>query len=104
MKIHWITNCHDFKDGDKTASFKSQITCVNCLSKLYYQEEQGFVENHIVAEYTTAPTNKFTNNLAEIVAQLASCGYECEAGPLEKNVAFIELQRMAAQHTRGNGI
>jgi hypothetical protein len=30
--------------------------------------------------------------LKEIVEQLKSCRYECEAGPLENNVAFIELE------------
>ena len=33
--------------------------------------------------------------LKEIVEQLRMCGYVCEAGPLENNVAFIELVRMA---------
>lgn len=32
-------------------------------------------------------------NLKEIVEQLESCNYECEAGPLENNVAFIELKK-----------
>lgn len=34
-------------------------------------------------------------NLKQIVEQLESCNFECEAGPLENNVAFIELKRMA---------
>lgn len=33
--------------------------------------------------------------LKEIVEQLESCGYECEAGKLEFNVAFIALKKMA---------
>ena len=33
--------------------------------------------------------------LKEIVEQLELCGFECEAGPLENNVAFIELKEMA---------
>jgi hypothetical protein len=32
--------------------------------------------------------------LAEIVKQLESCNYECEAGPLANNVAFIALKNM----------
>lgn len=35
--------------------------------------------------------------LTEIVAQLKRCGYRCEAGPLEMNVAFQELEEMAAR-------
>lgn len=35
-------------------------------------------------------------SLAEIVAQLKLCGYECEAGKLENNVAFQALERLAA--------
>jgi len=31
----------------------------------------------------------------EIVKQLKLCNYQCEAGPLEKNTAFIELEKMA---------
>lgn len=38
-----------------------------------------------------------TASLDEIVAQLRSCSYRCEAGPLELNLAFIELMRRAAQ-------
>lgn len=30
--------------------------------------------------------------LAEIVEQLESCGFECEAGKLENSVAFRELR------------
>lgn len=40
-------------------------------------------------------------NLQEIVEQLQSCNYECEAGALENNVAFIELRRIA--HTSDEG-
>lgn len=35
--------------------------------------------------------------LKEIVEQLESCGYECEAGPLSNNTAFIELKERAAE-------
>lgn len=34
-------------------------------------------------------------NLPEIIAQLEACHFECEAGPLEMNVAFVELKKMA---------
>ncbi len=33
--------------------------------------------------------------LQEIVAQLESCGFTCQAGPLEKNAAFVALKAMA---------
>ena len=33
--------------------------------------------------------------LKEIVAQLEACHYECQAGPLEMNVAFVNLKKMA---------
>jgi hypothetical protein len=33
------------------------------------------------------------DKLREIINQLKSCGYSCEAGPLENNVAFIELEK-----------
>jgi hypothetical protein len=32
--------------------------------------------------------------LQEIIEQLESCNYECEAGRLENNVAFIELKKV----------
>lgn len=35
--------------------------------------------------------------LQRIVDQLRSCNYECEAGALENNVAFIELERQAQE-------
>jgi hypothetical protein len=34
-------------------------------------------------------------NLKEIVEQLKSCGYQCEAGDLEHNEAFIALAQKA---------
>jgi len=34
-------------------------------------------------------------NLNEIIQQLEACHYECEAGPLENNVAWIELRAVA---------
>lgn len=33
--------------------------------------------------------------LREIVEQLQSCGFECEAGKLENNVKFMELRKLA---------
>lgn len=35
--------------------------------------------------------------LKEIVEQLELCGYECEGGKLENNVAFIALKKLAEQ-------
>lgn len=35
--------------------------------------------------------------IKEIVEQLESCGYECEGGKLENNVAFQELKKLAEQ-------
>lgn len=35
--------------------------------------------------------------LAEIIEQLESCGYECEAGPLELNAAFVEVKGMVSR-------
>src|SRR5688572_261964 len=40
--------------------------------------------------------SEFENNLPAIIAQLESCGYECQAGPLGNNTAFIELKEIAA--------
>lgn len=37
----------------------------------------------------------FVMTLKQIVDQLKSCGFQCEAGPLELNTAFIELERKA---------
>ena len=33
--------------------------------------------------------------LPEIITQLEACHFECEAGPLEMNIAFVELKQMA---------
>lgn len=33
--------------------------------------------------------------LLDIVQQLWSCGFKCEAGPLDKNLAFQKLKEMA---------
>lgn len=33
--------------------------------------------------------------LKEIVEQLESCGYTCQAGPLENNTAFVKLKELA---------
>lgn len=41
--------------------------------------------------------------LSEIVDQLESCGYTCEAGPLSHNVAFIELKRIASEQEERDG-
>lgn len=35
--------------------------------------------------------------LPEIIVQLEACRFECEAGPLEMNVAFVELKKMATR-------
>lgn len=39
--------------------------------------------------------------LTEIVEQLRMCGYTCEAGALENNVAFQALEQLAATTVRG---
>jgi len=36
-----------------------------------------------------------TDSLKKIVAQLESCNYECEAGVMKNNVAFLALKKMA---------
>lgn len=41
------------------------------------------------------PVEESTMTLSEIVQQLRSCQYECEAGSLDNNVAFIALVEMA---------
>lgn len=38
--------------------------------------------------------------LKEIVEQLKACNYECEAGPLENNVAFQKLEELANEGKR----
>lgn len=40
-------------------------------------------------------------SLKEIVKQLRSCGYTCEAGPLENNVDFQMLEKIAGFNTGG---
>lgn len=42
-------------------------------------------------------------SLADIVKQLEFCSYRCEAGPLESNLAFIELKRRAAMEQPESG-
>jgi hypothetical protein len=37
------------------------------------------------------------NTLAEIVAQLEFCNFECQGGPLRNNAAFIALKERAAK-------
>lgn len=39
------------------------------------------------------------NPLKPIVEQLESCGYECVAGSLSKNVDFIKLKEMSEAET-----
>lgn len=39
--------------------------------------------------------------LTDIVKQLEMCGYECEAGKLVMNVAFIELKNRAEKEGAG---
>lgn len=38
--------------------------------------------------------------LSELIRQLESCGYRCEAGPLENNLAYIELRRRVIEQER----
>lgn len=38
--------------------------------------------------------------LVEIIEQLESCNYECEAGTLSNNAAFVELKKMASNRYR----
>ncbi|MEA3186274.1 MAG: hypothetical protein QOD99_104 [Chthoniobacter sp.] len=41
--------------------------------------------------------------IPEIVEQLKACHYECEAGPLENNIAFRELEKIA-QGSAASGV
>lgn len=47
MKIHWSTNCSDFKDGDETAEIRNEVDCATCLDKLRKAEQAGLVEDVI---------------------------------------------------------
>lgn len=49
-----------------------------------------------VAELFAQPPWIAKYALRGIVSQLESCDYECEAGPLELNTAFLALKEMAA--------
>ena len=42
----------------------------------------------------TAALTHIQSTLIEIIAQLESCGYQCEAGALENNVEFKRLKEM----------
>lgn len=45
-------------------------------------------------------TKPVYDTITDIVNQLESCGYTCEGGPLEMNMAFIALKKMAKrEHT-----
>lgn len=37
--------------------------------------------------------------LEDIVVQLESCDFECEAGPLENNLAFIAFKKYVEKHS-----
>ena len=49
---------------------------------------------------SASPNIYATASLAEIIEQLESCEYRCEAGPLRLNLAFIELKERAEQEVR----
>jgi hypothetical protein len=40
------------------------------------------------------------DTIQKIVEQLESCNYECEAGALNRNIAFLALKRMASNAPR----
>jgi hypothetical protein len=42
--------------------------------------------------------------LKEIVEQLESCSFECEAGSLESNIAFIELKKAAEKDAQSGAL
>lgn len=48
--------------------------------------------------YHPRPAPELT--LRQIVDQLRACQYRCEAGPLEHNTAFMELERRAREEER----
>ena len=39
----------------------------------------------------------YDGDLFKIVEQLESCDYQCDGGPLNNNVAFLALKKMAAR-------
>lgn len=39
--------------------------------------------------------------ITDIVEQLEFCGYTCEAGPLEKNIAFMRLKEISEMEKKG---
>ena len=45
--------------------------------------------------------NNLLAELPEIVRQLESCGYECQAGKLEMNTAFIRMKEVLAELESG---
>lgn len=38
------------------------------------------------------------NTVSECIAQLKSCGYECQGGVIEMNIAFIRLEEIASSN------
>ena len=52
----------------------------------YYADAIGYLNYHV------------KTSLSKIVNQLEKCDYECEAGVLKNNVAFLALKKMADNH------
>jgi hypothetical protein len=63
-------------------------TCYSTLESAYQEAEN---------EVKALKQRQAAVRLGDIVAQLRSCNYQCEAGSLTDNVAWQELERMAAR-------
>lgn len=56
---------------------------------------EGRQDGEETVDHLDTGRNEFTDNLPAIIQQLEACGYQCIAGPLEMNTAFIELKRIS---------
>jgi hypothetical protein len=77
------------KCNDHLAAPSYCDVCYGTLESAYQE-----AENEV-----TALKQPAAQPLAAIVAQLRSCNYTCEAGALADNIAWLELERLAAQES-----
>ena len=83
---------HYWETLGKKYGFKDLTVEGSSNGKLFFLAEPCPVEKP--KTQTEIEMDKY-DTLAKIVEQLEKCNYECEAGVLKKNVAFLSLKRMS---------
>lgn len=98
VNAYWekMGNDMGFKHMTVEPSSKGSLFFIAEVKPIVVPKTRSEIEiDRYIGDSTGYMNHNVVQSLKKIVAQLESCNYECEAGTLNTNVAFLALKQMS---------